>query len=356
MIKERCAPAGRGEPSRRSNTMSNFLTPDQTSQKSVSLDLLRVAAAGIVLYLHVGQAAGLGFVTLVSDGAVQLFFVLSGYLSEVSLARDSSALCYYRRRAVRILPAYWLVLALRFAADTLRGVPTGAEFFRYFVFLQMFLPSENWYLWNNRGALWTMSAFALFYLLAPWLHRVLNSFRRSLPVLLVLMACKGQLGAAIENALQGWPEAANISEFSARTPLMVLPCFLFGTTLWHALRENKAFGYGAFCLLLAAALGFTKGAFECVYTALVLLAAVCPAPALSARCERGLAFLSGGSFWLYLFHPLILDLFPVPVWESAAARLVCAAGYGAVCVAVCYGVYAAVVRPLERWCRNRFSA
>ena len=29
-------------------------------------------------------------------------------------------------------------------------------YLRYFVFLQMWLPSDNWMLWNNRNVLWTM--------------------------------------------------------------------------------------------------------------------------------------------------------------------------------------------------------
>lgn len=314
-----------------------------------ALDLLRVLAAAMVLAVHTGQLAGLDGVTRTGAYGVQLFFILSGYLSEASLARSGDPLRYYKRRAVRILPAYWLLLAVRFVFDTVRGTPCGVRFLRYFVFLQMWLPSEDWNLWNNRSVLWTMSAFAFFYLLAPWLHRLLRGFWPSFAALLALLVCKGKLGALIEGALAGWPAGANIHEFSAKTPVMVLYCFLFGTTLWHALREGKALLYGGFCLLLPVLLDFSRGAPECVLTALVLLALVCPAPALGPRAERGVTFLSGGSFWLYLCHPLVLELLPAGSgWGYFAAAYLLIA-------AVCYAVYGLAVRRMEGWFAVRFQ-
>ena len=65
-----------------------------------------------------------------------------------------------------------------------------AGFLRYFVFLQMWLPSDNWMLWNNRNVLWTMSAFAFFYLLAPWLYRLCKRFWGALALLVVCLAVK----------------------------------------------------------------------------------------------------------------------------------------------------------------------
>ena len=117
-----------------------------------------------------------------------------------------------------------LVLAVRFVFDAVGylagGMPAGQVFgpngpcgpryLRYVFFLQMWLPSEDWMLWNNRNALWTMSAFAFFYLLAPWLHRLLESLGRrfaagrfwgSFALLLACLGGKGLLGRAIEQAL-----------------------------------------------------------------------------------------------------------------------------------------------------------
>lgn len=132
-----------------------------------ALDLLRVLAAAMVLLVHAGQAAGLDSVTWVGGNGVLLFFILSGHLTMASLDRQFKPGAYYAGRARRILPLYWLVLAVRFVFDAVGylagGMPAGQVFgpngpcgpryLRYVFFLQMWLPSEDWMLWNNRNAL-----------------------------------------------------------------------------------------------------------------------------------------------------------------------------------------------------------
>ena len=318
-------------------------------RKQPALDLLRLLAALMVLAVHTGQAAGLDAWTRTGAYGVELFFILSGYLSGCSLERSADPLRYYRRRAVRILPTYWLLLVLRWSADALRGIPCGVRYLRYFVFLQMLLPSENYTLWNNRGALWTMSAFALFYLLAPWLHRLLRGFWPSMAALAALLVCKGMLGGWIESAMAGFPPQAMADQFAAKTPLMVLHCFLFGTTLRCALREEKTLWFGVFCALLPVATDFRRGAVECVLALLVLAAVQTPAPRMPERAAKAVSFLSAGSFWLYLLHPLLLDL--VPGWQGLPGMLALAA----LCVMISYGTYGLVVRPLEQAAARKFA-
>ena len=240
-----------------------------TKHKNVALDELRILAALMVLGVHTGQKVGLGDAAAVGAQGVQLFFVLSGYLAAASLSRHPEPLPYYQRRIRRILPLYWLVLVLRWLFDAVRylaagasaaqlfgpGGPCGPGYLRYFVFLQMWLPSDNWMLWNNRNVLWTMSAFAFFYLLAPWLYRLCKRFWGALALLVVCLAVKGRIGGLIESSLAAFPAEANISEFSAKTPVMTLYCFIFGMAAFAAVRENKQFLYGVFCILLAVVVG-----------------------------------------------------------------------------------------------------
>ena len=248
-----------------------------TKHKNVALDELRILAALMVLGVHTGQKVGLGDAAAVGAQGVQLFFVLSGYLAAASLSRHPELLPYYQRRIRRILPLYWLVLVLRWLFDAVRylaagasaaqlfgpGGPCGPGYLRYFVFLQMWLPSDNWMLWNNRNVLWTMSAFAFFYLLAPWLYRLCKRFWGALALLVVCLAVKGRIGGLIESSLAAFPAEANISEFSAKTPVMTLYCFIFGMAAFAAVRENKQFLYGAFCILLAVLTNFQRAGFEC---------------------------------------------------------------------------------------------
>lgn len=325
-----------------------------TKQKNPAMDLLRVLAAAMVLAVHTGQKAGLGQQLAVGARGVELFFVLSGFLTAASLARDDAPLPYYKRRARRILPLYWLVLAIRWVFDAVRCLaggmpaaqvftgPCGLRYLRYVFFLQMWLPSEDWMLWNNRNVLWTMSSFAFFYLVAPFLYRLCRRFRGAFAVLLVCLVGKGFLGRWVESRLSGWPESANISQFSAQNPLMTLYCFVFGMAAFAAVRENRQFFYGAFCILLAALLGFDRCAYECVFAVLVLLAAQCPPADLPPRAVRALDLLSAGSFWLYLAHPMVLELLPAIQGWGGFVLLWC------VTAAVCYGLYALAVQRFER--------
>src|SRR5699024_6917765 len=180
--------------------------------------------------------------------------------------------------------------------------PCGPRYLRYLLFLQMWLPSDNWALWNNRSALWTMSAFAFFYLLAPWLYRLLAGAGRrwryggtaaGFCLLAAVLAGKGMLGRALEQTLGRLPagQVDNISQFSAQNPVMELYVFLYGALLFFAVREGQALAFGGFCLLLPLLTGFTRVAFEGVFAALVLLAVCLPCPLRpESRAGRALVF------------------------------------------------------------------
>ena len=54
----------------------------------------------------------------------------------------------------------------------------------------MFIPSENYGYWNNAYAVWTMSSFAFFYLVAPFLYKLINRFSKALFLLCILMVLR----------------------------------------------------------------------------------------------------------------------------------------------------------------------
>ena len=171
-----------------------------------------------------------------------------------------------------------------------------------------------------------------------------------LALLVVCLAVKGRIGGLIESSLAAFPAEANISEFSAKTPVMTLYCFIFGMAAFAAVRENKQFLYGAFCILLAVLTNFQRAGFECVFTVLVLLAVQNPQGvglAENQKFAQAVEFVGAGSFWLYLAHPLVLELLPNTAMGGAAAWL-CFAGVYAVCLMVCYALYTLFVRRYEQ--------
>lgn len=141
-----------------------------------ALDTLRGVAIVVVLIHNLslfeggGGAPGKVWDLVVGAGwvGVQLFFVLSGFLITGILVDDRDAShprkSFYVRRALRILPLYYLVLIPFFIWHPR---PAG-EAVWYFVFL------SNWS-WLHYGGvaglghLWSIAVEEQFYLLWPWL-------------------------------------------------------------------------------------------------------------------------------------------------------------------------------------------
>jgi peptidoglycan/LPS O-acetylase OafA/YrhL len=112
-------------------------------------------------------------------GGVDLFFALSGFLITGILLKTKGNQNYfssfYARRALRIFPIYYLVLALcifvsHFSASFARQLPPGPQWkFAYFVYLQ------NWPIfWQGQkimggfwGAYWSLAVEEQFYFIWP---------------------------------------------------------------------------------------------------------------------------------------------------------------------------------------------
>ena len=148
------------------------------------LDGLRALAALSVLFYHsYGMDAYhkhfLGWDITIAwyymQTGVHLFFVLSGFLLFLPFARAllcgtprPSTRAFYRRRALRMLPAYWVCLALLalFQWSSL-ATPLGlANIASHVVLLHDLVPDFNRAI---EGPFWTLALEAQFYLLLPLL-------------------------------------------------------------------------------------------------------------------------------------------------------------------------------------------
>ena len=112
--------------------------------------------------------------------------------------------------------------------------------------------------------------------------------------------------------------------------------------LWHGgvcgSAGEQAVLYGAFCILLAVLTNFQRAGFECVFTVLVLLAVQNPQGvglAENQKFAQAVEFVGAGSFWLYLAHPLVLELLPNTAMGGAArgcaSRGICRLPDGVLC-------------------------
>jgi peptidoglycan/LPS O-acetylase OafA/YrhL len=153
--------------------------------RSIRLDVLRAAAALMVISFHSGglvgsgaQGNGLLWLPYNLDTGVELFFVLSGYLISLPFLRSlvnggpaPDTVSYSGRRAARILPGYWLALCIAtYLATRQPGLlPPLGMLLPQVALVQGVVPGDG-----GLGPLvvgWTLSVEAAFYIgvpLATW--------------------------------------------------------------------------------------------------------------------------------------------------------------------------------------------
>jgi peptidoglycan/LPS O-acetylase OafA/YrhL len=186
-----------------SDIISSAPRPTQTigsSKRIPELDGLRGVAIFLVILCHyiggnppgsrhsfirrLAEVLGLGTI------GVDLFFILSGFLIGGILLNSRSSPKYYRtfylRRFFRIIPIYYLWLALfglAMIAAKMWNVWGGTEFrtlvpyWAYFIFLQNYFQGATLAQFFWLGPLWSLAVEEQFYLLAPPVVRKLSPAR-----------------------------------------------------------------------------------------------------------------------------------------------------------------------------------
>lgn len=150
--------------------------------KNAGIQLLRVIACLMVFAVHLGQRLELsGTLRTVTDfgkNGVFLFFIISGFLaaSSLCLREQVSKKEYYIKRAIAILPLYYIIILLVFAVEQTVNhfapcIPedvTGLRWLRFVFLLNGAVNSPSLY-WSNLAGTWAIPVFTFFYLIAPWI-------------------------------------------------------------------------------------------------------------------------------------------------------------------------------------------
>lgn len=146
-------------------------------QRTPGLDTLRAIAIAWVMLFHSYLVGGLGegFSKLEWSGwmGVDLFFVLSGYLIGSQVLKSLQATgtlhfaAFYQRRFVRILPAFFVVLALYVFWPAWRETPVMQPLWQFptFTFNLLFDNGDN-YAFSH---VWSLCVEEHFYLVFPFL-------------------------------------------------------------------------------------------------------------------------------------------------------------------------------------------
>jgi peptidoglycan/LPS O-acetylase OafA/YrhL len=157
---------------------SPAVAPPPGNPRFMLFDSLRAIAVLGVITFHVFSITGAIARPVVGDAAVLLgaegpllFFVISGfllyrpYVAARAGGRPAPSITRYaRRRALRILPAYWVALTVLAVFPGVVGVFTG-DWWRYYLLTQLYSQDT---LGGGIPVAWTLCVEASFYVLLPF--------------------------------------------------------------------------------------------------------------------------------------------------------------------------------------------
>lgn len=191
--------------------VDDALNPPPGNPRFPLLDSMRALAALAILTTHASgvstfnTANALGAYTARLNFGVTIFFLLSGFLLYrpfVAARREGrppiGVRRFFRRRVLRIVPAYWVALALLAIYPGLLGF--GGHWWRFFSFTQIYWTSSSS---QGIGPAWSLCIEATFYVMLPFVALGIARLRPSVHAELALLGVAALASLAARTALQG---------------------------------------------------------------------------------------------------------------------------------------------------------
>ncbi len=150
---------------------------------------------------------------------VDIFLFLSGMGLYYSMSRDSNVWSFYKKRLVRILPAYLIIGSLFWALRIIQTGGTLTDWWQNLLFVTYFT--------KGRLTLWFIMFILTMYIVYPLIHKYLNSTdndtKRTVRFL-VLMAVVMAVSLILFHYFHKTPLAKDI--VYGRIPVFLLGCYL----------------------------------------------------------------------------------------------------------------------------------
>lgn len=276
------------------------------NKKLLNLDIIRAIAAVMIVLVHL-EIFGWG------GHGVELFLLLTGYTAFLSIDRhkDISPLTYYKRRLARILPSYYGVVLIYFfiylvvLGERYPVKQIVVSLIKYFTLTTTFFP-RNLLFWFYLGTTGTIVTIMLFYIIAPFLYKLINNFRRAVIALIAAFV-----------VCQVWVHYLEIlyagTEYAGRHPAYFIYLCFFGVAAYFAVKEKKIFEYIALLMLMGVAflimdVSNTKLYWIIMFTTFLLVTMDIeewiPDNGFCRGAVAVVRFISKYSYALYLGHPI----------------------------------------------------
>lgn len=315
-------------------------------ERQIDISILRVLACFSVFAIHLGQRANFqGIIRKFTDFGEQgayLFFIISGFVCFCSFEKNNFILTktsycnYVLKRIFRILPLYYAIIILDMVIHTFvfHDVPpdsAGLYWGNYFFLLSRIVPSDNGF-WNNLSATWTISVFMMFYLIAPFLWKVIKNLKTALVFCIAFMGADILIGSFCD----------------MMEPFRLLYYFVYGIIVYYVLKEKeqgKAYAVLSVLLLLQ---GIISGEFSLVTFSIIFVLLLIGFNDFSVKNEKivkAIHILDSYSYTIYLCHAVVIEMIDKinivkgnPVLWRIQVLLIAVLGTAGLCVIMKYGV------------------
>ncbi len=324
---------------------------ERASDRQTWIDALKgVAMCGVVM-IHSGGdklPSVLGKIGAAGKYGVQIFFLISAYLAFVSydsLRKDGATtrkdiVKWVAKRFVRLIPLYYLAVVgwllyvggHSYWLGTV-GEVTGWNILSHLLFLHGLSP---YHANSIVGVEWYLGVLAIFYILVPLLHRLINSLEKAVMAFTVGIFLCWAMGVMGTHVTANGPDAYIYSAFFGtfwivgQLPVLLLGIFFFfidKAKLTERIRNRCGFSYilmfvslcliGGLVLEYNYILGVSGYTFWGIAFFLLLISQkMHTCPILDNPVFR---FIGKNSFPIYLFHHLWISVYDeiVPqIWEG----------------------------------------
>ncbi len=289
---------------------------------------------------------------ILSVGAygVALYFLISGYLSYPSVANSKSMSEYAFKKAIRILPMYYISLVATFILDAvvLRDIELSWKWIYHVFFVNMFIPTAEWGWCNSVNFYWTMPCFVAWYILSPLFFKCIKNSRGAFVA--------SAISAAIVPFIKKWMYTFASEQFVNWNFFCLLYVFFFGVLAWFVANERcyvKGCIYGGVIAVIGLLCGNRSGffVFGLVFYFGIVITSWLGLKISNNKAQVIIKGVSGATYSVYLSHYFVLKAFngvlPAVPWPVAYISFI------VVAFVLGYGLYRFVETPIANWMKRK---